>query len=55
MDYVVGCQFDLSKLTSKINELDQKYKKNMYRPTLNDSTEDQHQIEEHTQEITRVY
>ncbi|KAL0275898.1 UNVERIFIED_CONTAM: hypothetical protein PYX00_003618 [Menopon gallinae] len=55
VDFVDECQIDISTLTSKINDLDQKYKKNMYRPTLNDSTEDQHQIEAHTREISRLF
>lgn len=53
-DQVEECQYALSRLNSKIQDLDNLHKKNLHRPTLNDSTEDQHQIEVLTRDISQV-
>lgn len=53
-DQVEECQYALTRLNGKIQELDDLHRKNLHRPTLDDSSDDQHQIEVLTREITRV-
>lgn len=54
-DQVEECQYALTRLNGKIQELDELHKKNLHRPTLDDSSDDQHQIEVLTREITRMF
>ncbi|KAK6641757.1 hypothetical protein RUM44_013472 [Polyplax serrata] len=54
-DQLEECQYTITRLNSKIQELDNLHKKNLHRPTLNDTTEDQHQIEVLTRDISRMF
>lgn len=53
-DQLEECHYALSRLNGKIHDLGELHKKNLHRPTLDDSVDDQQQIEVLTREITRV-
>ncbi|KAJ8881946.1 hypothetical protein PR048_018433 [Dryococelus australis] len=54
VDGLEEAQYSLSRLRSKISDLDALHTRHLHRPTLDDSSEEERQIETLTQEITRV-
>lgn len=53
-DNLEESHYAISRLKNKIKELEGLYKKHVLRPTLDDSSEEEQQIEILTQEISRV-
>uniref|UniRef100_A0A1B6DLE4 Uncharacterized protein n=1 Tax=Clastoptera arizonana TaxID=38151 RepID=A0A1B6DLE4_9HEMI len=53
-DNLEECHYAMSRLRTKLNDLKLLYDKHLMRPTLDDSTDEEQQIEVLTQEITRV-
>jgi syntaxin 16 len=47
-------QYSLTRLRAKIHDLDTLHTRHLHRPTLDDSCDEEQQIEALTQEITRV-
>jgi len=47
-------QYSLTRLRAKIRDLDTLHTRHLHRPTLDDSCDEEQQIEALTQEITRV-
>lgn len=47
-------QYSLTRLGAKIHDLDTLHTRHLHRPTLDDSCDEEQQIEALTQEITRV-
>lgn len=48
-------QYEITRIRQKMKELASLHDKHMNRPTLDDSSEEEHAIEITTQEITQVY
>jgi syntaxin 16 len=53
-DGLEEAQYSMTRLRSKIQELDTLHTRHLHRPTLDDSSDEEQQIEVLTQEITRV-
>lgn len=53
-DNLEESHYAMSRLKNKLNDLKSLYDKHLLRPTLDDSTDEEQQIEVLTQEITRV-
>ena len=54
VDGLEEAQYSLTRLKSKIHDLDTLHTRHLHRPTLDDSSEEEQQIEALTHEITRV-
>uniref|UniRef100_A0A1B6EA29 t-SNARE coiled-coil homology domain-containing protein n=3 Tax=Clastoptera arizonana TaxID=38151 RepID=A0A1B6EA29_9HEMI len=54
-DNLEECHYAMSRLRTKLNDLKLLYDKHLMRPTLDDSTDEEQQIEVLTQEITRMF
>lgn len=53
-DGLEEAQYSLTRLRAKIHDLDTLHTRHLHRPTLDDSSDEEQQIEALTQEITRV-
>lgn len=53
-DGLEEAQYSLTRLRAKIHDLDTLHTRHLHRPTLDDSSDEEQQIETLTQEITRV-
>jgi syntaxin 16 len=53
-DNLEESQYAMTRLRNKLKELEALYDKHVLRPTLDDSTDEERQIEILTQEISRV-
>jgi syntaxin 16 len=53
-DGLEEAQYSMTRLRSKIHDLDTLHTRHLHRPTLDDSSDEEQQIEALTQEITRV-
>lgn len=53
-DGLEEAQYSLTRLRAKIRDLDTLHTRHLHRPTLDDSSDEEQQIEALTQEITRV-
>lgn len=51
----VQIQYEITRVRQKIKDLASLHDKHMNRPTLDDSSEEEHAIEITTQEITQVH
>ncbi|XP_069687667.1 syntaxin-16 isoform X2 [Periplaneta americana] len=54
-DGLEEAQYSLTRLRAKINDLETLHTRHLHRPTLDDSSEEEQQIEALTQEITRMF
>jgi syntaxin 16 len=53
-DGLEEAQYSMTRLRFKINDLETLHTRHLHRPTLDDSSDEEQQIEALTQEITRV-
>ncbi|KAI2663845.1 Syntaxin-16 [Labeo rohita] len=51
----IGIQYEITRIRQKMKELASLHDKHMNRPTLDDSSEEEHAIEITTQEITQMF
>ncbi|XP_068083176.1 syntaxin-16 [Anabrus simplex] len=55
VDGLEEAQYSLTRLRAKLRELETLHTRHLHRPTLDDSSEEEQQIEALTQEITRMF
>ncbi|XP_025115420.1 syntaxin-16-like [Pomacea canaliculata] len=55
IDKVTEIQYDFTKIKEKMKELSALHDKHLNRPTLDDSVDEEHAIEIHTQQITQMF
>lgn len=55
VDNLEEAQYSLTRLRAKLRELESLHSRHLQRPTLDDSSEEEHLIEALTQEITRMF